>query len=158
MKHLIDPSALALILTTEKNNSGGADFTIVSLRTGKDYTFNIARKNYNGKWYTYVNVERGYQNYLYLGFYSNGNIIFKGAVNYSESATAITWVLRQIESGAFDVVRRQAEIFHLGQCLKCGKTLTDAKSIEIGLGPICRTTTQSFDSYIIPCSNGLSRK
>jgi len=137
MKHLLHPSALLTVITAEKNNSG-ADFTAVSLVTGKEYTFNIARKEYNGKWYTYVKVEREYQNYLYLGFYANGNVIFKGKTNFSDASVAIAWILRQVEAQKFENLTKQIEIYHLGHCLKCGKVLTDSTSIQAGLGPICR--------------------
>lgn len=137
MKHLLNPSALLTVITTEKKNSG-ADFTAVSLKTGKEYTFNISRKEYNGTWYTYVKVEREYQNYLYLGFYANGNVIFKGKTNFSDASVAIAWMLRQVEAQKFENLTSQIEIYHLGHCLKCGKVLTDSQSIEAGLGPVCR--------------------
>jgi hypothetical protein len=138
MKHLINPSALLTVIMAQKNNSG-ADFTVVSLKTRKEYTFNISRKEYNGIWYTYVKVEREYQNYLYLGFYANGNIILKGKTNLSDSCVAIAWILRQVETQKFDNLRNQVEIFHLGNCLKCGRVLSDSQSIDLGLGPICRS-------------------
>jgi hypothetical protein len=137
MKHLLNPSAILTVITAEKNNSG-ADFTAVSLKTGKDYTFNITRKHYNGTWYTYIKVEREYQNYLYLGYYLNGNIIFKSKVNHSDASIAAAWMLRQVEAKKFENLNNQIELYHLGNCLKCGKVLTDAESIRIGLGPICR--------------------
>jgi len=42
--------------------------------------------------------------------------------------------------GRMDVVENGVEIMHIGKCIKCGKPLTDATSIEIGLGPVCRHT------------------
>lgn len=137
MKHLVDPSALLTVIKSEKNNTG-ADFTAVSLLTGKDYTFKITRKSYNGNWYTNVSVERGYQNYLYLGSYWNGNIIFQKKVNHSDASVAAAWLLRQVEAQKFDVLKKNVEVYHLGHCLKCGKVLTDTESIRIGLGPVCR--------------------
>jgi hypothetical protein len=73
-----------------------------------------------------------------LGYYKDGKIIKKGEVVDTPSATAIGWVLRNIEKNRIDVVQNGVEIMHAGKCIKCGKTLTDAESIEIGLGPICR--------------------
>ena len=47
--------------------------------------------------------------------------------------------LRKIEQGKFDLLNDNIEFFHLGKCLRCGKTLTDQESINIGLGPVCRS-------------------
>jgi len=41
-------------------------------------------------------------------------------------------------SNNFDNLNQSVDIFHLGKCLKCGKTLTDSNSIEVGFGPVCR--------------------
>jgi hypothetical protein len=137
MKHIVKPQVLETVITSEKENSG-AEFTIKSLTTGKDYTYKIARKKYNNKWYTYVSVERGYLEYLYLGFYANGNIYNKKGINKSDASIAITWVLNKIIEQKFDLLNRTIEICHLGKCIKCGLTLTDSLSISIGLGPVCR--------------------
>jgi hypothetical protein len=137
MKHLIDPAALRAVLTSQKNNHG-AEFTTVSKKTGKDYTFKLSRSEYKGKWYTHVRVEVQYQEYKYLGSYFNGRIYHKGQTVLTDAAVAIAWILERVEGQRFEVLAANVEVFHLGACLKCGKTLTDATSIEIGLGPICR--------------------
>lgn len=137
MKHLINPSALLSVITSDKNNNG-AEFTTVSLATGKDYTFKIARKLYNGKMYTHIFVEKEYLNFVYLGSYFMGKIYYKGRVNETPASAAISWILRQVEAKNFKGLETQIEVFHLGSCLRCGKTLTDATSIELGLGPVCR--------------------
>jgi hypothetical protein len=139
MKYSLNPSTLRTVITAKKNNSG-IDFTAVSLKTGKEYNFNITRKEYNGIWYTYVKIEHEYQNYLYLGFYGDGNIIFKGKPNFSDASIVAAWMLRQLEAGKFENLTNQIELYHLGQghCLKCGRVLTDSESIRIGLGSICR--------------------
>jgi hypothetical protein len=56
----------------------------------------------------------------------------------SPSAVAIAYVLGKVEAKAFDVLDTLIDVMHTGKCLVCSKTLTDAKSIEFGLGPICR--------------------
>jgi hypothetical protein len=51
---------------------------------------------------------------------------------------AIAYVLGKAETKNFGLLDSLVEVMHTGNCLVCGKTLTDAKSIEFGLGPICR--------------------
>jgi hypothetical protein len=137
MSHIISSTALFEVINREKNNKG-ADFTIRSLKTGKDYTYKIARSLYNGKWYTHVKVEVEYLRFVRLGTYFNGRITHKGNIVDSPSAVAIAYVLGKVEAKAFDFLDSAIEVMHTGNCLVCGKTLTDADSITFGLGPVCR--------------------
>jgi hypothetical protein len=137
MKSPITPSTIKLLLNDTKE-SNGAPITVKSKVSGKDYTFKLARKYFKEREYLHVKVETQYLNFKYLGYYRNGEIVKKGEVISSPSAVAIGWVLRNIEKNRFDVVENGVEIMHMGKCIKCGKPLTDATSIEIGLGPVCR--------------------
>lgn len=134
--HKISASALSFVLSREKNNSG-ADFTIKSLATSKDYTYQISRKKYKDNWYTHVSVEMGYLNFVYLGTYFKGAIRKKGSVIDTPSALAIAWVLSKVEQNKIELLDSSVDIMHKGACLVCGATLTDAFSIETGLGPVC---------------------
>ena len=136
MSHLISSSALVSVLGAEKNNNG-ADFTIKSLKTGKDYTYAISRSEFKGKWYTHVKVEKSYQEFARLGTYFNGKITQKGKLVDSPSAIAIAFVLQKVEEGKIKFLDANVEVMHTGNCLRCGRTLTDAQSIERGLGPVC---------------------
>jgi len=135
--NIIKSTALASVLSATANNKG-AEFTAKSLRTNKDYTFQISRNEFQGKWYTHLYVENGYLNFQHLGTYLNGKVFKKRQVVETPSAIAIAWILAKVEEGKADLVDANVQITHLGKCLRCGKTLTDAKSIEIGLGPVCR--------------------
>jgi hypothetical protein len=77
--------------------------------------------------------------FKHLGYYKDGNVIKSGSIVESDTAKGISWLLRQIESGNTHRLNEQAEVFHTGKCLKCGRELTDAHSIETGLGPICNS-------------------
>ena len=137
MSHIISSENLFEVITREKNNRG-ADFTVKSLKTGKDYTFSISRSLYNGVWYTHVKVEVEYLKFVRLGTYYKGAIRHKGQVVNSPSAVAIAYVLGKVEAKAFAFLDSAVEVMHTGNCLVCGKTLTDADSIAFGLGPVCR--------------------
>jgi hypothetical protein len=138
MSHVISSENLLEVINRQKNNNG-ADFTIRSKRTGKDYTYSISRSLYNGNWYTHVKVETEYLKFVRLGTYFNGSIRHKGKVVDCPSAIAIAYVLAKVELKSFTLLDTMVEVMHTGKCLVCSKTLTDADSIAFGLGPICRT-------------------
>lgn len=135
MSHKISSRALEFVIKNEKKNNG-ADFTIKSIATGKDYTYRISRKKYKDTWYTHVSVEMGYLDFKYLGSYFKGGIYSKGRVT-TPSAEAIAFVLNAVEQGRFDYLDSKMDIMHKGECILCGAVLTDAVSIETGLGPVC---------------------
>ena len=136
-KNPFDAQTLHIVIFAEKNN-GGAAFTVRSKVTGKDFTFKINRSEFNGKFYTHVKVEKEYLNFVYLGSYFNGGMFKKRQLVKTPAALAIAWVLKMIENQKFDILKEGVELMHLGNCLKCGRTLTDADSIQMGLGPVCR--------------------
>ena len=105
---------------------------------GKDFTFKINRSEFKGKWFTHVKVEQGYMNFNYLGSYFNGMLYKKRQPVKTPAAVAIAWVLNHIENQNYDVLSNSVELMHLGCCLRCGRPLTDADSIQQGLGPVCR--------------------
>jgi hypothetical protein len=135
--HLIHGDALAIVINAKKNNPG-AGFTVRSKETGKDYTFKIARRLFKEYWYTHVSVETGYLSFTKLGHYFNGQLHMKHQVVSTPAADAVCWVLRQVEKQNFDKLDANIELMHFGKCIVCGKPLTDADSIQIGIGPVCR--------------------
>lgn len=122
----------------EKNNNG-AEFTVKSLKTGKDYTFKVSRSEFKGTWYTHVKVEKQYDNFVRLGTFQDGKIMHQRVQVTSPAAEAIAWLLRQVESKSYAKIRQNVKVMHTGACLVCGKKLTDAMSIETGIGPVCRS-------------------
>ena len=134
--HLISSVALSATLRNEKQNNS-AEFTIKSHRTGKDFTYQIKRSKFNKIWYTHVFVEVEYLNFQRIGTYFNGNIFHKKELVKSISAISIAFVLSKVENNEFDFLDKNMDLMHIGKCLCCGKPLTDANSIAIGLGPTC---------------------
>lgn len=132
---VISSKAIAQLFV-EKNIKGGS-FTIKSLKSGKDYTYSITRSEFNGNWYTHVKVENKYLEFKRLGTYFNGRITNKRQLVDSPSAKAISFVLKAVEEKRFEWLDSVMETYHLGNCIRCGKTLTDANSIERGLGDVC---------------------
>lgn len=135
--HKVPVKSLEVVLNTEKNNVGG-NFTIRSKRTKKDFTYKIKRSFFKENWITHIYIESQYLDFKHLGTYRNGGVFKNGASITSDTAKGIAWVLKNVESGNFDMIEEQADIFHTKSCLRCGRELTDASSIELGLGPVCR--------------------
>lgn len=133
---VISSISLSKVISREKQTHG-AIFTLKSKKTGKDYTYKISRKEYKGKWYTHIKCEMGYLQFKYIGSYFNGKLFKKGEVQKTPTSIAIGFVLDQVEKSHFKWLDTHMELQHEGKCICCGKTLTDAESIERGLGPVC---------------------
>jgi hypothetical protein len=136
MSTIISTSALLPVIKAEKNNKG-AEFTVKSLKTGKDFTYSISRAEFKGKWYTHIRVEKGYRVFVRLGTYFNGTITNKGSKVTTPSALAIAHVLKYVELGMSEKLDEVVELRHVGKCLRCNRELSDPISIDRGLGPVC---------------------
>lgn len=137
--HAITSNPLEIVFNANVNCKGSI-ITCKSNLTGKDYTFKISKKIFKDKKFIFVSVETGYLNFTYLGFYWEGKILRKGGVVIDTPASnAIAYIFKQIEKNKIEKLNENVSFYHTGSCVKCGKTLTDAYSIEVGLGPYCRT-------------------
>lgn len=135
-KTTISSKALKTLLEREKK-SNGAIFTIKSIASGKEFTYKIQRKLFGEKWFTFVRVETQYMNFKYLGSYFNGKLYNKKNVVITPSANAIAFILGSVEKNRIEWLDSKMEIYHTGNCLCCGRTLTDSESIKRGVGPVC---------------------
>jgi len=137
-KYSISAENLKHFINNEGKKLNGAPFTIRSKKSGKDYTFKISQVPFKDNNYIHIKVETEYLNFKYMGWYRDGKIINKKLEVDTPASQAVSWFLRQMFSNNFDNLNQSVDIFHLGKCLKCGKTLTDSNSIEVGFGPVCR--------------------
>lgn len=137
MKNLVPTEALLSLLQGDTQSNGG-EFTALSKRSGKDFTYKVSRKQFNDRWYTHIRVETNYLDWQYLGYFKDGKVVRKGQEVDSPSAKGIAWILHNIQLGNHQAVTDQVEVMHLGKCLRCGRPLTDSDSISIGFGPVCR--------------------
>ena len=115
-----------------------AIFTAKSIPTGKDYTFKMHKSTWKDRTYLHIYVETQYLDFKYMGYYRSGDVMLKGKKIDTPAAQAIAWIFRNLEKGKYDRVSSQVEFYHIGKCVRCGRTLTDSDSIELGLGPTCR--------------------
>lgn len=139
-QYAMPAQSLALAISNPENKQlKGAPFTVRSKRSGADFTYKFKQAVFNDQPYLHVYIEVEYLKFRYLGWYRDGNLVRKGATIDTPAAKGIAWILSKLKAQAFDAVEAQADLFHMGSCAKCGKPLTDATSIEIGIGPICRS-------------------
>lgn len=123
--------------------AGRAKVTVVSLKTGARFTYKVVAKSaedyhtqYPTKLY-FVSVLCGPDNgadYSFLGtIFQDGTYRHSSRSNVSlnaPSAQAWCWLWMNITS-------EKAEVWHSGECGRCGRELTDPESIARGLGPTC---------------------
>jgi hypothetical protein len=135
-KQIANPENVLKVFTHDTKCNGV--FTIKSKETGKEFTYNIQRFESKRlqKYLTKVLVETGYLQWQTVGYYENGQVTMHNRVNTNLTAKAISYVMSRVQNNK-DL--NLVEVYHMGQCLKCGKALTDSESIRTGLGPICRT-------------------
>lgn len=137
-------SSLIHLVSEETKQLKGAPFTIRSKRTGVDFTFKVSQSLYLGKRYFHIKVETmrgGALGFDYLGYYREDikRVFRKGGIPVeTPAALAITWVLTKAFDKDAAALDASVDAFNLGSCCVCGRTLSDARSIELGIGPICR--------------------
>lgn len=126
--------------------------TVVSSRTGTRYTFRVARKaprpdgHADAVWY--VDLLAGSDNQadyaplaVLLGEGRSVRVVpakTRGAVSPdAPSMAALRWVVERVVAAQDAHAFAQLEVWHEGQCARCGRALTVPSSIELGLGPDC---------------------
>lgn len=137
-------AALAQELVIPFMLAGEAYMTFKSLKTDKQFTFKIVKQEKApNKFYCYVLTGPNNMNdYTYFGTIYAGMIpqfYFSDKSDLNKATLSVRsfeYVFENLKKG---VHIKDLEIWHMGLCAKCGRPLTDAESIRIGLGPICRT-------------------
>jgi hypothetical protein len=121
--------------------AGRALFTLVSLRTGKRFTYKVTKAAAPGLWF--VKVLRGFDNtsdYAFLGTifhtgeYRHGKR--SGVAYLAPSAVAFDWFWNKGVQQSHPAMT-QLEVWHEGRCCRCGRVLTVPSSIAAGIGPEC---------------------
>ena len=123
--------------------AGNAILTAMSEKTGNRFTYKIKRHPDKSKKMWFVRVRKG-PDYVLLGvIFSN----FRGNIDVFVPAKDASIGVDSPQFKAFDYLFETAKfkrpkskklhVIHSGKCGKCGRTLTDPKSIAHGLGPVC---------------------
>ena len=118
--------------------AGNAYFTLTSKKTNHHFTYNIYRKKTSPVWY--VKIHDGHS-HTYSGYIKKVNNIYRyykgasGTYDMNDNRIlSLMWFIRHMK----DVdIADKVILQHVGRCCKCGRKLTDPKSIELGVGPEC---------------------
>jgi hypothetical protein len=138
---LLDKYALNFIF------GGKSHFTIANKDTGNQFSFKIIQSD-NSPSIFYVNIKNRKDidpvtnsTYVYGGFIVNKDNemkYYQGAggkmSEKHQSVRALMYVLKHLQKEDLPL---NVSVYHVGKCGHCGRKLTDAHSIEIGLGKDC---------------------
>ena len=122
---------------------GGRSVFTIDNGKGTHYTFRIGRKTDTQPFF--VGILSGPNNendYTYMGIYdpSTHNVRLTQKSKYNEESVplkVIRWGIKQVVENK--ELPSGYSIRHEGKCCRCGRTLTDPTSIELGIGPECRS-------------------
>jgi hypothetical protein len=122
-------------------SQGRAVFTVDNGK-GTHYTYRIGRKNDTQP--LFVGLLTGPNNerdYTYMGIYNpeEQSVRLTSKSKYNDDTQpvkVIRWALKQVSEGKELPVGYS--IKHEGRCCRCGRSLTDPISVELGIGPECR--------------------
>lgn len=130
--------------------AGKATLTLVSLRTGVRYTYEIKKGRGGRKAPWFVSVLTGADNQTDYEF--AGSIFSEGSATggpsvyrhggksqlspLAPSVRAFAWAWSAFLAGG---IPDALEVYHEGRCGRCGRKLTVPESIDSGLGPDCAT-------------------
>lgn len=129
------------IKTSKFFSAGRAVFTVANNK-GEHYTYRIGHSKADQP--LFVGLLTGRNNetdYTYMGIYNpetqEVRLTAKSKyTNDTQPVKVIRWALRQVTEGKS--LPDGYSIKHEGRCCRCGRTLTDPTSIELGIGPECR--------------------
>ena len=129
--------------------AGAATFTLVSLITGRRFTYKVQVKKADVKagltdCAYFVQLLRGPDNtadYAYLGVLRRPGRFFttpkSRITQHPTSHAALLWFLEALKADRQDVLGKQLEFWHTGRCCYCTRLLTVPESVERGIGPEC---------------------
>lgn len=128
--------------------AGNCETTIVSHRTGNKFTYKIKRSNNKDTMMYFLHVVKNRAEFAGVIVFDDekGRFNFykgkKGTMDYNyKEIKAILYVLNSLLAKKFNI---GVDIYHCGYCGRCGRKLTDPKSIMIGLGPKCAKVNRPY--------------
>ena len=128
--------------------AGNATFTLVSKKTGLRFTFKLTAKkediaNKLDDVTYFAKLLRGPDNsndFQYMGVARKpGKFFLTGASRLTRDAAsfkALVWFLQEMAQER-PVIGTTLEVWHTGQCGRCGRSLSVPKSVADGIGPEC---------------------
>ena len=132
---ITDPAAARAFML-----AGKATFTVRSEKTGEHLTFQVRHweKAKHGTMH-FVSVRTG-NDYAKIGV-----VLDRGTFRHNPAKSDLPFDDKRVQGFRYvfrhlceEVMPPKCEVWHEGQCGKCGRPLTDPTSIAMGLGPDCR--------------------
>jgi hypothetical protein len=124
-------------LIHSKDEDISAVIVVKSKKTGEDHTYKIIANNRLSNRRFSVYMEVTYNNFEYI--HTCYNIYAEPKFISGKVARGGLWLLKAFINKKINKVLEDASLYHTGRCIKCNRVLTDATSIEYGMGPECRS-------------------
>ena len=125
-------------MITPKFVLGGKAIFTVSNDKGEHFTFKINKHREKDMFFANV-LSGGNGVYSYMGLFNkNTHIVHKGAKGMSsttKSVKVLEWAMKVVDGKT--TLPNGYDIQHEGMCARCGRPLTDPKSIKSGFGSTC---------------------
>lgn len=116
-----------------------AVIVVKSKKTGADFTYHIKSKWPRGTHVMTIGLETSYADFTECYILINGNgRVNKEKKERNKNYAGAVWLLDKLFQKDVDTILEHSILYHTGKCIKCNRPLTDADSIEYGMGPICR--------------------
>lgn len=120
--------------------AGNAYFTVVNVITNNKLTFHIVRPKEKGPWFVWATNKKGKYGFLGTIFqrttgleydwgWRNGKFTKDSVANKS-----FKYLWKKMLSNSLSA---KIVFYHNSRCGRCGRRLTDPKSIKRGFGPCC---------------------
>jgi hypothetical protein len=124
-------------------------FTLVSTDTGARYTYRVRNGRLLG--IVFIDLLVGADNksdYEFIGSIRRG--VYRHSAKSviradAPSAVAIDWFMIIVSRDG--PIPSGVEFWHEGKCSRCGRMLTDPKSIAAGMGPVCREKAALLEEH-----------
>lgn len=115
--------------------AGNATVTVISHRTGNHFTYNVKSSVHGGH---YVKRVGKNQHHFYLGMIKESGqfVTTKNSAFSDKGMVPFRWVWEHL---AQDRMPPECTVQHEGKCGVCNRPLTDPESVELGVGPVCRS-------------------
>jgi hypothetical protein len=141
----------AVNISPEFLRAGRAIFTVANA-SGDHYTFRIVAAGLeedNPRWFAQLLTGPDNEHdYTYLGCYNpvTGDVRLTAASKMPEDSQPVRvlrWACKIVRAGR--PLPAGYAIRHEGRCGRCGRTLTEPRSLECGIGPECRRKMTVFE-------------
>lgn len=123
---------------------GKAIVTLTNKISNKSHTYYVTRPRdastfTDDTYFVYaISIRGDVQKQFYLGMFEKGKFRLTSNSRF-KSSTEVVRGIEFLSSMLYDKNKFSLmDVYHEGCCSKCGRQLTDPKSISIGIGPKCR--------------------